>query len=476
MRNLVGFVSFVGAGPGDLGLMTEKGSRCLREADVVLYDRLANPRLLRVIKDDCELIYCGKLPDRHMMRQDKINERLIETAKMGKQVVRLKGGDPAIFGRVGEEAQALEAKGIGYQIVPGVTSSIAAASYAGIPVTHRDHSASITLRTGHSCEKNSIESLSRNEQGDTIAYYMGVKNLGHHCQELLAQGFSPETKVAVIEWATTGKQRTAEGALTTIADEVVAKQIQNPAMTIIGEVVGLRDKLKWFEKKRMFGRRILIAKSSAGESGLERYFLDQGAEAYAFPRLKQMRKSITSEWLERVQSAKDIVFMSPESVRFLFEAFFSEGYDIRDLPRNVYCLSEKTKKVLQKAGIRSEKISKATEEMIRVGYEKNVEMLRDDTSLLITHSIEYDPRFKEIDQRLLSEEKWETVIFPSVSSVDWFIKAMEIQGFDVEELLDMTFAYVGERVKRYAQAQGFQIINEAVQQELALGKWKTPDQ
>lgn len=472
VKDLLGFVSFVGAGPGDIGLITEKGSRCLREADVVLYDRLANPRLLRVVKDDCELIYCGKLPDRHVMRQDKINERLIETAKMGKKVVRLKGGDPAIFGRVGEEAQALEAEGIGYQIVPGVTSSIAAASYAGIPVTHRDHSASITLRTGHSCGKSSIGNLSKNEHGDTIAYYMGVKNLGHHCQDLLDQGFSPETKVAVIEWATTGKQRTAEGTLTTITDEVAKKQIQNPAMTIIGEVVGLRDKLKWFEKKRMFGKRILIAKSSAGESGLERYFLDQGAEAYAFPTLKQTRKSITSKWLGRIQSAKKIVFMSPESVAFLFEAFFSEGYDIRDLPRDVYCLSEKTKKVLQKVGIRSEKITEATGEMIQVGYEKNVEMLEDDTSLLITHSIEYDPRFEEIDQRLLSEEKWETVIFPSVSSVDWFIHAIKMQGYNVEDFLDMTFAYVGERVKSYAQGQGFQIVNEEVQQELSLGKWK----
>lgn len=466
-----GFVSFIGAGPGDLGLITEKGSRCLREADVVLFDRLANPRLLRITKENCQLIYCGKLPDRHVMRQEKINETLLEMALMDKQVVRLKGGDPAVFGRVGEEADALQNEGIGYDIVPGVTSSIAAASYAGIPVTHRDHSASITLRTGHSSQKNSEENFSRYEHGDTIAYYMGVKNLGHHCQELLKNGFSPDTKVAVIEWATTGKQRTVEGTLTTIADKVIKHRIENPAMTIIGDVVGLRDKLKWFEKKSMFGKRILIAKSSAEESKLERYFLDQGAVSYAFPTLKQRKKQISLDWMEQLRSADNMVFFSPGSVHILFEAFFSEGYDVRDLPKSIFSLSEKTKKVLRKAGIRSEKIHEATGDMIQVGYEKCSEAVEEDPNVLITHSLDFDPRFREIDQRILEEEKWDTVIFPSKSSVDWFVKALNLHGLEL--IQGISFAYIGERVKEYAKTKGFQCVNEEVQQEIELGKWKT---
>lgn len=468
---MLGFVSFVGAGPGDLGLMTEKGSRCIQKADVVLYDRLANPRLLRLTKDDCQLIYCGKLPDRHVMRQETINETLIEMAQKGKLVVRLKGGDPAVFGRVGEEAEALQMKRIGYEIVPGVTSSIAAASYAGIPVTHREHSASITLRTGHSSQKNSEGNPIRYEHGDTIAYYMGIKNLEYHCQELVNHGFLPETKVAVIEWATTGKQRTAEGTLATIANEVTKQNIKNPAMTIIGDVVGLRRKLNWFEKKRMFGKRILIAKSSSEDSQLERYFLDQGAEAYAFPTLTLEKQLLASGWMERIRSADHIVFMSPESVSILFDAFFSAGYDLRDLPKDLYCLSDKTKRTLLKAGIRSEKISEITDEMLRIGYDTDNEPQEVvDANLLITHRLQCDPRFKEIDQRFIEEETWETVIFPSKSSVDWFVKALQVHGVKHDQ--EMTFAYVGNSVKEYAQEQGFQIVNDDVQHELSLGKWK----
>ncbi len=471
VKDVKGFVSFVGAGPGDLGLITEKGSSCLRDADVVLFDRLANPRLLRVTKENCQLIYCGKLPDRHVMRQEKINETIIELALMGKRVVRLKGGDPAVFGRVGEEAEALQKQGIDYDIVPGVTSSIAAASYAGIPVTHRDHSASITLRTGHSSQKNSVENHNRYEHGDTIAYYMGVKNLGHHCQELLENGFSPETQVAVIEWATTGKQRTVEGTLPTIASKVAINRIENPAMTIIGDVVGLRKKLKWFEKKKMFGKRVLIAKASSGESKLERYFLDQGAVTYAYPTLKQRNKLISSEWLKRLQSVEKMVFFSPESVHILFEAFFSEGYDIRELPRSIFCLSEKTKRVLKKAGIRSEKITEPTVDMIRIGYGKNKEPIVKDANLLVTHTLDFDPRFTEIDQRLLEEELWETVIFPSKSSVDWFLDALILHGVKLKK--EIGFAYIGESVKEYAKSKGFQHTNEEIQQELEAGKWKS---
>ncbi|SDN77084.1 uroporphyrinogen-III C-methyltransferase [Alkalicoccus daliensis] len=456
-----GFVSFVGAGPGDIGLITEKGKESLAKADVVLYDRLANPRLLRLTPDSCELIYCGKLPDRHTMRQEKINEMLVELGNAGKFAVRLKGGDPSIFGRVAEEAAALKNAGISYEIVPGITSSIAAANYAGMPVTHRELSTSFTIRTGHTCQAVSTGPHDKDEHGDTIAYYMGVKNLEHHCQELIKQGFSPETKIAVIEWATTGKQRTVEGTLTSIGEKVKSHDIKNPAMTIIGEVVGLREELQWFEKKRMFGKRILVAKASAGESELEQYFLDQGAEAYAFPALKLQKEPLSPSWIQQILSAEKVLFAAPESVSILIKSLYEEGRDIRDLPRKLFCLSEKTRKVLEHAGLQSEKIASADAEMLQVGYQHK-------DNNIVTHSIQLDPRFAVIDQRLLEEESWETVIFPSISAVDWFLEGCCV--YSSEHLREISFAAIGTRVKNYAVKKGFAHLDEEVQEELT--KWQ----
>lgn len=458
-----GFVSFVGAGPGAKELITEQGSRRLKEADVILYDRLVNPRLLRSTKNSCELIYCGKLPTQHLMRQEQINETLVEHAAAGKKVVRLKGGDPSIFGRVGEEAKALHERGIEYEIVPGITASIAAANYAGIPVTHRDHSTSVTLRTGHALQEENTESYLRNDAGDTIVYYMGVKNLQHHCEELIKAGHSPDLGTAVVEWATTGKQRTVEGTLTTIAEEVEKHRIQNPAVTIIGNVVQLRKELHWFEKKRMFGRKLLIAKASPEESKLEDYFLEQGAEAYAFPSLKLIKQTFSDSVLQRARAAEKLLFLAPESVTIFLEAFYARGHDIRDLSGRIYCLSEKTKKLLQQSGLRAEKMKAADRDMVQIGYRQADK----GAARIETHTISMDNRFREIDREML-EEAWDTVIFPSRSAVDWFIQAAA--EFESEHLMNLSFAHLGESVKAYAQSCGFHRVDEEVQEELT--RWR----
>lgn len=261
--NSIGFVSFVGAGPGDLGLVTQNCIDRLQKADVILYDRLANPRLLRFAKDSAQFVYCGKLPDRHTLRQERINDLLVEFASAGAYVVRLKGGDPSVFGRVGEEAECVAEHSIPYEITPAVTSSIAAATYAGIPVTHRDYSNSFTIRTGHRSNQNRSYDTSSQELGDTIAYYMGVKNLASNCKQLIDEGKDPETPVAVIEWATLGKQRVVIGTLTSISEVVHKSNIQNPAMTIVGDVVDLRSKLAWFENKPFINKKILVMESTA---------------------------------------------------------------------------------------------------------------------------------------------------------------------------------------------------------------------
>lgn len=242
-------VYLVGAGPGDEDLLTIKALKCIQKADVILYDRLVNKEILKHAKSDCDLIYCGKLPNYHTMKQETINHFLVKYAKSGKVVTRLKGGDPFVFGRGGEEAEALAVNNIPFEIVPGVTSGVAASAYAGIPVTHRDLSASVAFVTGHrregADEETKWESLAKGI--DTLAIYMGVSNLPYIQQQLVKYGKDPNTPVAVINWGTTDVQRTVTGTLVNIYDRVLQQNISNPSMIIVGEVVSLRDKLGWYE-------------------------------------------------------------------------------------------------------------------------------------------------------------------------------------------------------------------------------------
>lgn len=244
-----GKVYLVGAGPGDEKLITVKGLECIQQSDCIVYDRLINPKLLDYAPNEAERIFCGKLPGKHMLIQEEIHEILVQKALEGKIVTRLKGGDPAVFGRVGEEASVLNQAGIPFEIVPGVTASIAAAEYAGIPVTHREFASSVALVTGHGRKEKGTDQLNWQALSgiDTIAFYMGVGNLQNICNNLIQHGKSPETPVAIIENGTTMNQRTITGTLSSIYVQAVEAHIKNPAMIIIGEVVRLRQQAKWFE-------------------------------------------------------------------------------------------------------------------------------------------------------------------------------------------------------------------------------------
>lgn len=241
-------VWLVGAGPGDPDLITVKGLKAIKGADVILYDRLISPELLEYAKPEAELIFCGKLPDHHHLQQETINYLLVKHAKKGKNVVRLKGGDPFIFGRGGEEAAFLVEHGVSFEVIPGITSGIAAPAYAGIPVTHREHSASFAIVTGHrrEGEKEELKWSALANGIDTLAIYMGVKNLPYIQEKLISHGKSPQTPAALIHWGTTKEQRTVTGTLETIVDVAKAEGITNPSMIVIGEVVRLREKLQWF--------------------------------------------------------------------------------------------------------------------------------------------------------------------------------------------------------------------------------------
>lgn len=246
-----GKVFLVGAGPGDPKLITVFGLDCIKQADVILYDRLISTKLLLHAKEDAELIYCGKEPGNHAVIQDEINLLLVEKALEGKMVTRLKGGDPCVFGRGGEEAEVLADANIPFEIVPGITSGIAAPAYAGIPVTHRDYASSFTIITGAERSENgkgmiNWEALASGS--DTLAFYMGTRNLSYISNRLILHGKAPTTLVAVIQEGTTEQQKTVTGTLATIEEIVTKAEIRHPAMIIVGNVVKLREKLDWFNK------------------------------------------------------------------------------------------------------------------------------------------------------------------------------------------------------------------------------------
>ncbi|WP_026693480.1 uroporphyrinogen-III C-methyltransferase [Peribacillus kribbensis] len=248
---MAGKVYLVGAGPGDPELITIKGLRCLQEADIILYDRLVNPELLKHARHDAQLVYCGKLPHDHAMNQETINSHLVKYAKMGLKVVRLKGGDPFVFGRGGEEAEECTENGVEFEVVPGITSGIAAPAYAGIPVTHRTLSKSFAFITGHQAGDEEAEHQWAHlaQAVDTICVYMGISHLPNIVKHLLQSGKSKDTPIALVHWGTLPGQRTVAGTLESIESRVQESGISNPSMIIIGEVVRLRHKINWFEEE-----------------------------------------------------------------------------------------------------------------------------------------------------------------------------------------------------------------------------------
>ncbi|WP_425335415.1 uroporphyrinogen-III C-methyltransferase [Salipaludibacillus daqingensis] len=247
-----GEVYFVGAGPGDPKLLTLRGAELLQEADVIVYDRLVNVELLKHAKQGADLIYCGKQPEVKCISQDEINDILVFHGKRGLKVVRLKGGDSAVFGRVGEEAAACRQHGLSFEIVPGITSGIAAPAYAGIPLTHRELSSSFAVVTAHRRKdgrKDEIHWEGLATGVDTLVFYMGVKQIQIIQEKLILHGRSPSTPIAIIQWGTCDVQKTVTGELATIVEDLKTNTIASPAIIVVGEVVRLRDELAWFEAK-----------------------------------------------------------------------------------------------------------------------------------------------------------------------------------------------------------------------------------
>ncbi|HEX3628251.1 MAG TPA: uroporphyrinogen-III C-methyltransferase [Verrucomicrobiae bacterium] len=329
-----GAVYLVGAGPGDAGLLTLRGAELLRRAEVVIYDLLVNPALLRMARPEAELISRRK---RSEMPQEDINALMIEKARQGKTVVRLKGGDPYIFGRGAEEAVALASAGIDFEVVPGVSSISAAPNYAGIPLTHREFCSSFTVFTGHEGDDQPEDDLLYSQiakiPGTKVAL-MGTKKLDEWTKAVMANGLAPETPAAIIQWGTRGKQKSAAGELATIASLAKKENFSPPALVILGDVVKLRDQLNWFENRPLFGKRIVVTRGRDQAGEFSQKLAGLGAEVLEIPAIKRVEAENRQDIVDAMIALNSydwLLFTSANGVRAFFDLFFRHFHDLRDL-------------------------------------------------------------------------------------------------------------------------------------------------
>lgn len=355
-----GMVYMVGAGPGDPGLITVKGLECLRRAQVVVYDRLINASLLKEAPPDAEFVFAGKAPGKKALSQEEINLLLVARGKEGKVVCRLKGGDPFVFGRGGEEAEALAAAGVPFEVVPGVTSAIAVPAYAGIPVTHRGLSSSFAVVTGHE-EASKAESTTPWEalaEMESLVFLMGMENLEQITQQLLRHGSSPQKPVALIRWGSFPQQETLVGRLGDIAAKAREAGFESPAVIVMGEVVALRQKLRWFDNKPLFGLRVLVTRTREQAGQLSSLLAEQGAQPLELPLIRiepPADASALDAALDRLGDFDWIVFTSANGVKVLWERLTGLGKDARALGGAKLCaIGPATARELEQHGLRAD--------------------------------------------------------------------------------------------------------------------------
>lgn len=358
---MTGMVYLVGAGPGDYKLMSLKACECLQKADVVVYDRLADDRLLGWARQDAERVYVGKASSNHTMRQEEINQLLADKAKEGKIVVRLKGGDPFVFGRGGEEALLLKAQGVPFEIVPGITSAISVPAYAGIPVTHRAVATSFAVVTGHEDPTKGDSNMRWEKLAtgvDTLVFLMGVENLSRITQKLVENGRSADTPAAVIRWGTKPEQRVLVTTVGRAASDVKAQGIRPPAIFIVGEVVKLREELAWFDNRPLFGKTVLVTRARVQASALTERLEALGARCIEAPVIR-MRPPESYAPLDAAIKALGgydwVVFTSPNGVQAFFERLAAAGADARRFgAAKVAAIGAATAAALAARGIRAD--------------------------------------------------------------------------------------------------------------------------
>ncbi|MGD9244443.1 MAG: uroporphyrinogen-III C-methyltransferase [Desulfobacterales bacterium] len=381
MKIMKGKVYLVGAGPGDPGLITVKGLECIKNADVLIYDYLASPILLKHAQKHAEILYVGKKGGDHTLSQDEINTLIAEKAQKGLTVTRLKGGDPFIFGRGGEEAEILVKNGIPFEIVPGVTSAIAAPAYAGIPLTHRKFTSTLAFVTGHEDplkEESSIDWAALAKGIGTLVFLMGVKNLPFITHRLIHHGMDPDTPVALIRWGTTPRQTTVTGTLHTISERAKDAGFKPPAIIVVGHVVKLREMLKWFENRPLMGLRIVVTRAREQASELVERLSDLGAECLECPTITVVPPDDFNPLDTAIQNLSTyewLVFTSVNGVNFFFNRLYEKNKDVRALRNvNTAVIGPATAKRLFDFGIHSDIVPESyrAESIIKAFGDKDI--------------------------------------------------------------------------------------------------------
>jgi uroporphyrinogen III methyltransferase/synthase len=358
MTQTHGYVYLIGAGPGDPGLITVRGRDCIGLADVILYDYLANPQLLSHARADAELIYAGKIGGAHNRGQAQINDLLVQQALAGKVVARLKGGDPFVFGRGGEECEALVAHGIPFEIVPGVTAGIGASAYAGIPLTHRHVTTSVAFVTGHEHpdkDESAVDWEKLSLGSGTVVFYMGVKNLSQITANLVAHGRNPDTPVALIRWGTRPEQEVLVGTLANIATKAQQVGFTAPAITVVGEVVRLREQLRWFDNRPLFGKGILVTRAADQAGEFSQLLTSRGAQVYECPTIRLVPPADRTELDAAIAALATfdwLILTSGNAVRHFFGRLQETGRDARALAACRVCaVGPKTAAAMREFGI-----------------------------------------------------------------------------------------------------------------------------
>ena len=353
-----GIVYIIGSGPGDPGLITVKAAECIGRSDVIVYDYLMGREILRHARSDARLIYVGKKGGDHTMSQERINQILVDEARAGNCVARIKGGDPFVFGRGGEEAQVLHRYGVSFEIIPGVTSAIAVPAYAGIPLTHRTITSTAAFVTGHedpTKEESDIDWDAIAAIG-TIVFLMGVKNLPTIVTKLVEKWRDPRTRVALIRWGTTPAQETLTGTLETIVALVEERKFRPPAIFVVGDVAGLREELQWFEKKPLFGKTVVMTRPEAQSAAFAQLLYETGARVVSFPTIKIVPPgdyTPLDRAIEHIDTYDWIILTSVNGVRSFFDRLYHLGKDARSLAGVRLCaIGPATAKTVERHGIR----------------------------------------------------------------------------------------------------------------------------
>lgn len=431
-----GKVYLIGAGPGDAGLITLKGSMYLKEADVVVYDRLASPKLLEELKEGCRLIYVGKASSNHTKTQDEINEIIFQEANKGHIVARLKGGDPYVFGRGGEEAEYLYDRGIDFEVVPGVTSAIAGLAYAGIPITHRGIATSFHVITGHLKDENDeLDWRSIGALKGTLVFLMGVSNLKEIRDNLLKHGKDKQTPVAIVNWGTTPMQQVVEGNLSNIYEKAIEENIKPPSLIVIGDVVNLRKKLNFYERKPLLGKNIVVTREKTHAIDTIKRIEELGGNVISFPTIKIEEIRPNEELNEAIRNIKRysyMVFTSIRGVDIFFKRFFDIGEDIRNMAGiKIGAVGDKTANVIRKYGINVDFIP---EEFVGESLvDKLKKVLTKDDKVLITRA--------KIGRRELVEELSKISLVHEIKIYDT-VKSEESKEEIINSIKDLDSYYL----------------------------------